>query len=208
MKTEDSHVSDAAGPPPSILGAQRVTTILDHDKSMARGKLKNRIHLRRMTGVINWKHRPRARRDPCRGFLRIKVERVSAYVGENRGCSLVQHAVCRSGKRQRSRDCLIARLEPRCESSAVQCRRTRTETDRMLGSNAGSQCFLEFPNLGPRGEPTGAQHAHHILDVIFRNRLSSIRKKRLPNRSSSIDGEQFFAGRYLHLGWKILGDRS
>src|ERR1700679_4360609 len=147
-----------------------------------------------MARVIYRKDGSCARSNLRGDFLRIKVERIGAHVGENRNRALVEDTIRRGGKGQRSSDGFVALLEPGGEGRTVQRRSRGAETHGVFSAYPGRECFLELRHFGARGEPIGAQHIGDSLDVIFSNRLSPVRKKRLSDRSSAIDGEQFFGG--------------
>src|ERR1700728_4995823 len=144
MKTEAGHVGDAAGAALPVFGAERVGGIFDHSQSMRCREIQNRVQIRRMARVIYRKDGSCAWSNLRRDFLRIKVERIGAHVGENRNRALVEDTIRRGGKGQRSSDGFVALLEPGGEGRTVHSRSRGAETHGVFSAYPRRECFLEL----------------------------------------------------------------
>src|SRR5262245_43355613 len=169
VEAKATHVRQAPGPTPLVLGTVRLTSILDHREAATPSDLQDRGHVSRLPIQVHRDDRFRPLRDGGFDDLRVDIERLRIDVDEHRPRTGVADRRYRRDKREWNGDDLVAWADVRGEQREVKGARPRVDADPMLRPAIGSELGLERRNLGSERELAGLEYAldrgvHLVLD--------------------------------------------
>ncbi len=163
VEGEDRPMIEGAERTAPVLGAERLTGILDEGERVPRGDLAERSELAGIAEDIDGDNGLRARSDCRLDGRRVQVQGVRIDVHEDRPRTFVEDAVRRSDKRERRRDRLVPGAETRSPDAEVESSRAARHRDNARRADALRECLLEAIDHGAEREPPGAQHLEDEL---------------------------------------------
>jgi hypothetical protein len=157
----EAALSEAALRAPAVRGPDRLRRVLDQGEPVALTRLRDRLHVRHLAGVVHDHHGLGGRPDRGRDRLGVGTPRVRIDVDQHRRRARRHDGIGRRHEREGRYDHLAsnaARLDRQLER-----RGAGVHGDGIRRARELLELLLELAVLGTVREPAGAQHLEHGL---------------------------------------------
>ena len=166
MKAEDRGGTPPADGVSPVVGAQRVSGVLDQRETATGRDRAQRIEIDGLAGEVHRDYRPGARRDRTRHRLGLDVERSRVDIHEDRPGTHGEHHVARGGPRHGCGDHLVARADACRQQREVEARGAGRDGHGVACADGACECFLEAADARAAGEPARAQAGSDLCDLF------------------------------------------
>ena len=189
MKTEGVEQGQRADRPAAIAAADGVAGVVDQGQAvLARDRLQG-VVVAGLAGVVDGHHGLRARRDAGLDLAGIDEQGIGIDVDEDRRRAQERGAVGAGGKGHRGHDHLVARADAQGIHGGVQRGGAGAHGHGVGRAGHGRQGLLELGDLGPRGQPVGAQRLRHRGHVVVVDRLPPVGQQPGADGRAAVNGQ-------------------
>ena len=141
-----------------------------------------------MAGIVDGHHGLRAGRDAGLDLAGIDEQGVGIDIDENRRRAQEDGAIGAGGKGHCGHDHFVARTDAQGIHGGVQRGGAGAHGHGVGRAGHGGQGLFELGNLGPRGQPVGAQRLGDRRHVVVADRLPSVGQQPSADGRAAVNG--------------------